>query len=78
MAAPIYWGPRAKFLKWILFKHDFEPYPFDRELFSDIGYIVVTLMSNQYNFLLDLLLFPLHSIVTCGGFIEEVAFTTVF
>ena len=44
MAAPIYWGPRAKFLKWILFKHDFELYPFDRELFSDIGYIVVRLI----------------------------------
>ena len=41
MAAPIYWGPRAKFLKWILFKHNFELYPFDRELFSDISYIVV-------------------------------------
>ena len=44
MAAPIYWGPRAKFLKWILFKHNFELYPFDRELFSDIGYIVVRLL----------------------------------
>ena len=43
MAATIYWGPRAKFLKWILFKQDFELYPFDRELFSDIGYIVVRL-----------------------------------
>ena len=43
MAAPIYRGSRAKFFSWTTCKHDFGPYPSDRELFYDIAFIVVPL-----------------------------------
>ena len=44
VAAPIYRGSRAKFFSWTICKHDFGPYPSDRELFYDIVKIVVGLI----------------------------------
>ena len=44
MAAPIYRGSMAKFSSWTICKHDFGPYPSDRELFYDIAFIVVRLV----------------------------------
>ena len=45
MAAPIYRGCRAKFFSWTTCKHDFEPFPSDRELLHDLSQIVVKLIS---------------------------------
>ena len=44
VAAPIYRGSRAKFFSWTTCKHDFGPYPSDRELFYDIAFFVVRLL----------------------------------
>ena len=46
VAAPIYRGSRAKFFSWTICKHDFGPYPSDRELFYDIAFFVVRLFLN--------------------------------
>ena len=45
VAAPIYRGSRAKICSWTICKHDFGPYPFDRELSYDIALIVVRLIN---------------------------------
>ena len=45
MAAIVYRGPMAEFFSWTISIHDFELYPFDRELFYDFGEIIVRLMS---------------------------------
>ena len=47
MAAPIYRDSRAKFFSRTNYKHDFGPYPFDRELFYEITKIVVRLLEAQ-------------------------------
>ena len=43
MAAPIYRDSRVKIFSQTNYKHDFGPFPFDRELFYDIALIVVRL-----------------------------------
>ena len=43
MAAPIYGDSRARFFSRINCIHDFEQFPFDRELFYDIALIIVRL-----------------------------------
>ena len=45
VAAIVYLGPIAKFLRWIVYVHDFELYPFDRELFADFSFVIVRLVS---------------------------------
>ena len=45
MAAIVYRGPMAKFFSWTIFLHDFELYPFDRELSYDFGWVVVMLIT---------------------------------
>ena len=54
MAAPIYRDSRAKFFSRTNFKHDFGPYPFDRELFYDIALIVVRLVYTALLFVIFL------------------------
>ena len=49
MAAIVYRGPMAKFFSWTIFTHDFELYPFDRELSYDFGWVVVMLLMMVYN-----------------------------
>ena len=44
VAAIVYRGPMAKFFSWTIFTHDFELYPFDRELSYDFGWVVVMLI----------------------------------
>ena len=48
VAAIVYGGPMAKFFSWTIFIHDFELYPFDRELSDDFVQILV--MGNQFEF----------------------------
>ena len=47
---PIYWDSRAKFFSWATCKHDFGPYPSDRELFYDIAFFVVRLIRERAAF----------------------------
>ena len=47
MAAIVYRGPIAKFFSWTIFIHDFELYPFDRELSYDFGWVVVMLIVSK-------------------------------
>ena len=47
MAAPIYRSARAKIFSWTTCKHDFGPYPSDRELFYDITFFVVRLIKTD-------------------------------
>ena len=37
-------GSWAKSFSWTICKHDFGPYPFDRELFFDIALIVIVVV----------------------------------
>ena len=42
----VYRGPMAKLFLWTIFTHDFELYPFDREISYDFVQIFVMLVSN--------------------------------
>ena len=44
MATIVYRGLIAKFFSWTIFVHDFELYPFDRELSYDFVQILVMLL----------------------------------
>ena len=51
VAAPIFNESRTKFFSLTIFKHDFGPYPSDRELFYEILSIVVMLLGSPSVFL---------------------------